>query len=212
MRIERWLQLTGGVTMLCLSAACGSSSESGDGRNQGPGVANHGGGPTSGGAGNSNPVFSNPNAPINTGTGGKFVNQDEVTCGKSDLNVSRIMPSVMLVVDGSQSMEMMYGDPPPDAGVPDGGGTTMGGGMMGGGGGGTSRWTAVRQALVDPTNGVVPKLQSLVKFGLAVFGTMPTCPLPTGVIDPALNNEPMITAGLPTNPPGYTTPTGVALD
>jgi hypothetical protein len=215
MRIERWLQVAGGLTLLCLSA-CGSDTSGNDNRNfNGPGGTRSGsGGSSSGGAGN--PVFSNPNAPINTGGGGKYVNQDEVTCGKSDLHASRILPSVMLVVDGSSSMQSGYGAIPGDAGVADGGmGATMGGGVPGvmpPAPGQSSRWEAVRKALIDPTDGVVPKLQGLVKFGLAVFGTQPSCPLPAGVVAPALNNAPAVMSGLPMQPPGMYTPTGVALD
>jgi hypothetical protein len=214
MRIERWLQLAGGLAVLCFSACSGTTG--GDNRNfHGPGAGGGSGGSSSGG-GAGNPLFSNPNAPINTGAGGKYVNQAEVTCGKSDLNASRILPSVMLVVDGSSSMQSGYGAIPTDAGVADGGmGATMGGGIPGitpPAAGQSSRWGAVRTALIDPTNGVVPKLQGLVKFGLAVFGTQPSCPLPAGIIDPALNNAPAITSGLPVQPPGTYTPTGVALD
>jgi hypothetical protein len=75
-----------------------------------------------------------------------------------------------------------------------------------------SRWQAVRQALVDPVDGVVPRLQGLVRFGLAVYGTAPTCPLPLGTIEPSLDNFAPIQSGLPFLPPGVTTPTGLALD
>src|SRR6185503_2138060 len=76
-----------------------------------------------------------------------------------------------------------------------------------------SRWMSIRNALVDPTVGVVPSLQNLVKFGLALFGTQPTCPLPFGIIEPALNNATAITGQLPNGiAPGTFTPTGPALD
>jgi hypothetical protein len=39
-----------------------------------------------------------------------------------------------------------------------------------------------------------------------------TCPLPLGVIMPALNNATAVNGGLPMNPPGMFTPTGLALD
>jgi hypothetical protein len=117
------------------------------------------------------------------------------------VRANRILPTVMLVVDGSTSMEMLYGTPPvaaPDAGTaaPQ-----------------QSRWMAIRNALVDPTVGVVPSLQGLVKFGLALFGTVPACPLPFGIIEPKLDNAAAITGALPNgNPPGLFTPTGPALD
>src|SRR5204863_6625612 len=112
----------------------------------------------------------------------------------------RSMPSFMLVIDGSASMLSPYGEAPElageDAGAPSG----------------PTRWQAVRDALVDPKKGVVPRLQGVIKFGLAVFGTEPTCPLPLGVIDPALDNAEAIASGLPTEQPGMYTPTGDALD
>jgi hypothetical protein len=39
---------------------------------------------------------------------------------------------------------------------------------------------------------------------LDVFGTLPTCPLPLGVIDPALNNAKTIISNLPTEAPEST--------
>lgn len=125
----------------------------------------------------------------------------EEACTRTRITASRILPTVMIVLDGSQSMEMPYGTPAvDDAGVPDPAAPAP-----------SSRWASLREALVGAT-GVVPALQGLVKFGLAVYGTMPTCPLPLGVIDPALNNGQAITSGVPATPPGFTTPTGLALD
>lgn len=122
-------------------------------------------------------------------------------CAEVTVTASRILPTVMLVVDGSTSMEMPYGQPAlDDAGMPDPAAPPP-----------PSRWSSVREALVGP-DGVVPSLQGLVSFGLAVFGTMPTCPLPTGVIAPALNNAAAITPAVPAGPPGFTTPTGLALE
>ena len=125
---------------------------------------------------------------------------DEVECSSNAMTAERIVPSIMLVIDGSSSMMQLYGETP-DGGVVDPGAMGV-----------TTRWQAVRQALIDPVDGVVPMLQGRVKFGLAVFGTMPTCPLPLGVIDPALDNAMSIDTGLPMEAPGFTTPTGPALD
>jgi hypothetical protein len=122
-------------------------------------------------------------------------------CAEVTITASRILPTVMLVVDGSTSMEMPYGDPVlDDAGVADPNAPPP-----------PSRWSSIREALVGP-EGVVPSLQGLVRFGLAVFGTMPSCPLPMGVIAPELNNAAAITPAVPATPPGFTTPTGLALD
>jgi hypothetical protein len=131
------------------------------------------------------------------GTGGMPDNN----CAEVTITASRILPTVMLVVDGSTSMEMPYGEPVlDDAGVADPNAPPP-----------PSRWSSIREALVG-ADGVVPSLQGLVHFGLAVFGTMPSCPLPMGVIAPALNNAAAITPAVPAAPPGFTTPTGLALD
>lgn len=129
----------------------------------------------------------------------------EMPCASTSIVANRVLPTVMLVVDGSTSMDSPYGDPPPDAGMPNGGGMPAAGQA--------TRWTAIRDALVKPDVGVVPSLQGLVRFGLALFGTQPTCPLPLGVIPPDLNNYTKINAGLPNGtPPGFFTPTGPALE
>jgi hypothetical protein len=80
----------------------------------------------------------------------------------------------------------------------------------------------VRTALIDPMMGVVPQLQGLVQFGLAVYGTgmgnifepppPGSCPLPLGVVEPALNNFMNVMGGLHDTPPGTFTPTGLALN
>jgi hypothetical protein len=74
------------------------------------------------------------------------------------------------------------------------------------------RWAALRNALIDPQNGVVPKLQNIVQFGLVVFGTQPKCPIPGEPVTPALNNLAKIQPMIPTVQPGMYTPTGPALD
>lgn len=133
-----------------------------------------------------------------------IINPDfDPNCAATNVRANRILPTVMLVVDGSTSMEMPYGEAPvPDGGVPAGGMAPAA----------PSRWSSIRGALVDP-NGVVPSLQGLVKFGLALFGTTPSCPLPFGIIEPALNNAAAITGSMPPGmAPGIFTPTGPALD
>lgn len=146
-------------------------------------------------------------------------------CGKTDLEVSKVVPQVMLLVDGSASMRTSYGTPAsapaatPAAGMSGGRAAVAGSSAAGSAGAGgaaapmeSTRWTAIRQALINPTTGVVPLLSSTIKFGLAVFSTDPTCPFPVGVVDPALNNYERIAMTLPPNAPGTRTPTGRALD
>lgn len=117
-------------------------------------------------------------------------------------NASRVTPTVMLVVDGSCSMSTEYpGDGTADMTV-----CTQSA---------TNRWSALRNALVDPTNGVVSRMQGVVNFGLGVYGTVGTggmqCPFVLGRIEPTINNLNAITAGLPALPPGLSTPTPEAL-
>jgi hypothetical protein len=73
------------------------------------------------------------------------------------------------------------------------------------------RWAAIRNALVG-SNGLVPKLEKVVSFGLVVFGTQPNCPIPGQPVRPALNNFMRIQNSLPEVQPGMFTPTGPALD
>ncbi|MET0386667.1 MAG: vWA domain-containing protein [Polyangiales bacterium] len=120
-------------------------------------------------------------------------------CAQGRANASRVTPRVILVLDGSCSMSTDY----PANGAesasecesnPNG------------------RWTALRRALTDPQNGVVPKLQSIVQFGVVVYGTEGECPIPGEAVRPALNNLAAVEANLPQVQPGMFTPTGPALD
>ena len=149
--------------------------------------------------------WGDPIQPTRGGSGSTKPMQtmDPNKCTTVTLNASRITPNVMLVVDGSGSMV-----DDPDTGMPAYYPPTQ---MT------TRRWDAVRTALIDPMMGVVPQLQGLVKFGLAVFGTGDIfaggmCPLPLGVTAPALNNFPAVMNGLGPTPPGTFTPTGLALN
>jgi hypothetical protein len=132
-------------------------------------------------------------------------------CASADLEASRIIPTVMLVIDGSGSMiENAYPASAFDAGMafpPPTVPTDK------------TRWAAIRRALVDPTDGVVPRLAGMVKFGLAIFASGPTndagvgtmCPFPLGIIDPAQDNAAAIVSAFPASAPGLYTPTGDAL-
>jgi hypothetical protein len=175
--------------LIALSAACSSESGDGGGGFDRRPIGSAGSGPMAGSGGASLGVGGFGDGPVRQpigGGGAAPVNPDPNTCANVTINATRITPTVMLVVDGSQSMVTnMYGT--------------------------GNRWDAIRTALVDPAMGVVPALQGLVKFGLAVYGTQPACPLPLGVVMPALDNAPAVTTGLPVQPPGMFTPTGLAL-
>jgi hypothetical protein len=119
-------------------------------------------------------------------------------CAEGLIHGGHQTPRVVLVVDGSCSMSSNYPSSGRDA--------TMCTNNPNG------RWSAVVKALIDPQSGVVTTLQNGVEFGLVVFGTAPMCPIPGTPIQPALDNLPAITMGLPQVQPGMYTPTGPALD
>jgi hypothetical protein len=120
-------------------------------------------------------------------------------CVEGSAQASRVIPTVVLVLDGSCSMSTEY---------PSSGGMSA-----------TrcedtpnSRWAALRTALLDPAAGIVTRLEGVVEFGAAIYGTEDTCPIPGMIVNPALMNRAAIEAQYPTTPPGRYTPTGPALD
>lgn len=178
------------TTLSVLLAACGGDGDGGGGfdRNARPSTAAGVGAAAGAGAAGAPGFGAFGGGPVQPSSGGQPAQPltDPNMCTNVTLNASRITPTVMLVVDGSRSMvDNMYGT--------------------------GTRWDAIRNALIDPATGVVPALQDLVKFGIAVYGTEATCPLPLGVVMPALTNAAAVTGGLPTQPPGLFTPTGQAL-
>jgi hypothetical protein len=144
--------------------------------------------------------FNNPTSIVGgSGSKGGGGATDPNRCVEGKANTSRVTPRVILVLDGSCSMSTNYpanGQQSASSCVDN---------PMG-------RWAALRKALVDPQRGVVPKLQKVVQFGVAVFGTQPTCPIPGDPVKPALNTLAMIEAKMPMVQPGMYTPTGPALD
>jgi hypothetical protein len=107
-------------------------------------------------------------------------------CAGATVTAMRLIPTVYLVIDGSSSMN-----------APFGGGT---------------RWSVLRDALVGP-NGVVTKLESVVQFGMTIYGNSnPTmCPALVEVKPPALNNLMNMAGMYPQVETGGGTPTGEAL-
>jgi hypothetical protein len=143
--------------------------------------------------------FDNPD-PIAGKSGGEAGNGLPMgTCANGLVVATRVAPRVVLVLDGSCSMSTDY----PANGKQSATSCTNNP---------NGRWAALRKALVDPQSGVVPKLQRVVEFGVAVFGTQRACPYPTDPVRPALDNLAMIEAKMPAVQPGMFTPTGPALD
>jgi len=119
-------------------------------------------------------------------------------CPTVNVSASRVVPTVHLVIDGSCSMELdltslePYGSCNIEPGP-------------------TTRWGALRNALVDPTNGVVTQLHQLIRFGFYLFGTDPSCPLVAAPLAPMQGQADAIRNAFPMAPPGRNTPTGLAL-
>lgn len=127
------------------------------------------------------------------GVGGSGGVGGTTTCAEAEVHPTRIIPTVDFLIDGSRSMETAYSD-------------------------NLDRWHALREALLDPTDGVVKQLDGIVDFGLVIYndaeapqGQTQTCPTLIEV-SVASNNAASIEAAFPDSPPGFNTPTGVALD
>ncbi|HEX5660691.1 MAG TPA: vWA domain-containing protein [Polyangiales bacterium] len=127
-------------------------------------------------------------------SGGGGGNSEE--CGTIELTTQRVVPRVWLLIDGSGSMSASL------AGLA-----------------GPSRFAVLRQALLDPTDGLVTKLAGSVAFGLMIYdgGMSPPgvyvpglCPRVI-VVEPALDNTQAISAAYPAEPTGASTPTHYAL-
>jgi len=177
-----------------ITAACSSSKN-----NSSTGISSGGGpfgnapmGSTSGGKAGSG---------SSSGASGKNANSNlpPGECANGLAQTSRLTPRVMMVLDGSCSMSTTY----PANGAPSE--TRCRENPNG-------RWAALRNALIDPQRGIVTRLAGAVEFGVAVFGTQPSCPFPSPPIPPAKNNLQAVQNALPAVQPGMYTPTGAALD
>lgn len=115
-------------------------------------------------------------------------------CGEADVNFTAQTPTVLLLIDQSGSM---------DAGFP--------------GNRDPMRWDVVKDALIDPTDGIVAQLESDVRFGLSLYtshggGSVPDeCPELTDVA-PALDNFDAIYGEFNPAQMGVDTPTTESLE
>ncbi len=108
-------------------------------------------------------------------------------CGEGDVEFGMEIPTVILLLDRSGSMEDPFGS--------------------------TNRWDAVYETLFDADDGVVAQLESQVRFGMQLYtGNAPeTCPDLIGV--PAeMNNYEAMSAAYRDTRPDRDTPTGASLD
>lgn len=168
--------------MLALALGCGGGDD--DGTEDNPAFHNPGSSGFGGGASGSG-----------SGAGGGL----PTGCANGTVRASRVTPRVVLVIDGSCSMSTNY---------PSRGGQSSSQCNNNS----NSRWAALRSALLDPSQGIVRRLDGVVEFGLLVFGTQPMCPLTADPILPALGNAGAIESSIGRTPPGMFTPTGAALD
>jgi hypothetical protein len=160
-----------------------------------PGGSTTGSGSTPGKPGD--PFHGNGSTGSTAGSGSSA--EGSPNCPSGIARTMRVVPRVILLLDGSCSMSTSY----PANGMRSA--TTCEPNANG-------RWAALRNALVDPQNGVVKKLEGQVEFGLAIFGTQPMCPIPAAPIQATKNNYDAINGAFPDVQPGMYTPTGPALD
>lgn len=79
---------------------------------------------------------------------------DDEVCASAVVQTNKNMPTIVFVVDGSGSMCAPFGET-------------------------TTRWQSLRTALLDPTKGLVYRLQNAVRFGITLYD---------GTIDPMLSD------------------------
>ncbi len=111
-------------------------------------------------------------------------------CPGIDLDLTPTIPTVILLLDQSGSMDEDFG------GIP--------------------RWDAMEQALLDPGTGVVANLEATVRFGASLYTSHDgfnggECPI-LQTVDPALGNYAAIDALISSNGPDGDTPTGDSID
>jgi hypothetical protein len=109
----------------------------------------------------------------------------DASCPAVNFTAKAVTPSISLLIDRSGSM----GDPI----------------------GNTNRYSAIRTSLVDPTNGVITKLQNKAYFGASLYSTDSPCPRLYSV-PRALNNRDSIANLINSQSPNGNTPTGPSID
>lgn len=111
-------------------------------------------------------------------------------CPSVVVDLTPVVPTVVLLIDQSGSMDESFG--------------------------GMTRWEAVEQALCDPTDGILPALESEVRFGATLYtshgGNLEgeACPLLES-IPPGLDQADEIAGLLRDNGPDGDTPTGESI-
>jgi len=131
------------------------------------------------------------------------------SCADVQTTPVRSVPSVTFLVDGSSSMKCVYPEDPA---------CNCGQQLLGQcvGQGTLSRWQALSQALFGDgvSAGLVQSRGDSIRFGLWIYNngpSNPTCPAFPAQVAPALAQQALLAAAFPALPPGYNTPTGLAL-
>jgi hypothetical protein len=145
-------------------------------------------GAVEGRGGDNNPGDLDPNNPPPPPFDDNPFPEDGV-CGDINAVVDGLTPTVQLLIDQSGSMDERFG--------------------------GTDRWNAVYSTLMG-ADGVVPRLQSAVRFGLSLYTSYNgnqggACPAMT-TVSPALDNFDSMNAQFAPARPEEDTPTGASID
>lgn len=117
---------------------------------------------------------------------------DAPTCGQVDVQLTAEVPIVMFVIDASSSMDLEFP-------------------------GARSRWSAVQHALVNEQDGLIPRLDGVIEFGMTLYTshdgntTGEICPILLDV-PPAVGNYGPVSDLMSSNGPDDDTPTGEAVD
>jgi Mg-chelatase subunit ChlD len=179
-----------GLSLLTLGTACAAGDSGSGTHSRGSFTSSAGTSANLGSAGNGLIGVDPGNGGLLGGSSsqsalGGRVSSDPNVCASASIRATRVTPTVDLVVDGSGSMNSKFGN--------------------------GTRWSVLRDALVG-TKGVVPMLESVVKFGMTIYSNADPmmCPSTTAVA-PALMNSMAITTAFPNMEPGGGTPTGEAL-
>jgi hypothetical protein len=112
----------------------------------------------------------------------------DATCASAELGTRLVTPNVIVIIDRSGSMNLAFP-------------------------GSTSRWVALRDALVGMPNGITFALGDLVRFGTLMYSDdpeFPGCP-ETSSVTAAIGSFTNIAAQFTSNIPGGNTPTGEAV-
>jgi hypothetical protein len=218
------LKLLVGTALLL--TACSSASNNGGSRATRPGTGTARTGVSAAGsqaaAGSSGPLISsssssssNPgstligsSSPVTAGAPAEKLRDGQ--CARQDIGAMRIRPTVWLVIDGSGSMlqplDIMNQMSP-------------------------TRWNALREALMEPTMGLIKSIENDVDFGMVIYdgplgglgailpppaggaNTPPATSCPRVVsVEPAMANFAPINMAYPADPLGGSTPTDKALE